>query len=394
MNNNIMRLSALFKMKMKSTFYSRQQVLTLLLLPVVALLCLWAALTFYAEGDLQIPVGVVDLDQSEFSVDMIRRMAENKSVRLIPTEENTGRELLRNGTLEAVFIISDGFSERISDGNPDALITLVSPPSSISGNLVTELLTAQVSRLYFAGDAASTAQKERRALNNEKDEEDKNQSLPSPGSNEQTDFWNEAFQYANSFWEPTPLMSIHFEVLSGYDDSSIADNNALETKNHADGAKEKIIFKNSLDNGTDDAVGLMNFLLLKSLSAAFFTYVVFCILSCSGTIITERDSGITTRILACRISIRTWLSITAMVPFILFGLPAAVLYAVLLAPESFLTTLFTLLFFSVFGVALAYRVKSPLTWRIINLILISACFLLFLAADFIPFLSTISPSLF
>ena len=336
--NRLNRFSALFFMKLKSIFYNRQQILMLLLLPILCLACLWATVTFYAEENIRIPVGLVDLDRSSFSALIVGRMAEkNDSVMLIPVKEARLRDLIRNGTLEAAIIIEEGFSSSITAGDPDGLITLVCSPFGISRGLLTELLTAQVSRLYFASASASAALREQQPRIVREDE--------------RTAFWSEAFQYADSFWEPEPLMSVQFDNITNADKVMSAPSNALT---------------------------LVNTLLQKALRAAFFSYVMLCILSCFGTVITERENGLLLRIRSCGIPVWQWLLLTAMVPYLLFALPAAVLYAVLLSPGSSFLPLISLLLFSVPGVLIAYQAKSSSAWRSSAALLVLAHFLIFL----------------
>ena len=339
-------LFALFKTKLKNTFCNRQQVVMLLLLPLFSLFCLWAMLTFYAEGTMQIPVGIVDLDQTRFSELVINRLEESASIKMIPVNEAAVRNSVQNGTLEAAIVIPDGFSARISESSPEALITLISPTSGVSSSLITELLTAQVARLYFAGDAATMMVKEH---------------SPQPvNDTERALLWEEAFLFADSFWEPDPLMSITFTSLSI--DMASASNESTALPN---------------------VQSLVNSLLLTLISALFFTYVVFCILACAGTVITERENGILLRIKSCNIPIWQWLALTTMVPFLLFGLPSAVLFSLLLVPGTLISSLFFLLLFSVLGVCAAYRVKTPSTWRTLSLILVAVCFFLFLSSAFL-----------
>ena len=338
----------------------------LLLLPVLSLACLWATITFYAEENIRVPVGLVDLDRSAFSALIAERMAEkNDSVRLFPVEEALLRDLIRNGTLEAAIIIEEGFSSKISAGDADGLITLVCSPFGISRGLLTELLTAQVSRLYFASASASAALRE--------------QQPRIVGEDERTAFWTEAFQYADSFWEPEPLMSVQFEVLStevlsaGNSGTQRTDTGIINPDDNINANNKNA---NTIMSAPPNALALVNTLLQKALRAAFFSYVLLCILFCFGTVITERENGLLLRIRSCGIPVRQWLLLSAMVPYLLFALPAAVLYAVLLSPGSSLLPLFSLLLFSVPGVLIAYRVKNSSAWRTSAALLVLAHFLI------------------
>jgi len=343
----------LFLIKFKNILSSKTNLFMLLCIPLLAVGCAWGILTFYMEGGRSIPVGIVDLDKSDFSETVIERFNNNSSVEIIRTDEKSAPKLISNGVLETVIIISPDFSTQIKKGEQTNLFTILSPPSGISSGVVTELFIAQVSRIYFNCVTATDIVKERSS---------KNTGLT---TSEKDILWLEAFSYSDAFWEPQPLMTIEYSILP----VSEAPENSVTN------IQKPVIAPSSNES---EVLTAINTILRNIFILLFIVYILLCLFLCSGSIIDEKENGTIHRLLSLRFSIPTWLTISAAVPFILFGLPA--LLILLLIFQTNMLFPFAILFFtySLLATCIAYRTKNYFHYQVKSFILVAFSFVLIL----------------
>jgi len=97
------------------------------------------------DADPRLPVVVVDLDQSEYSQQLLSAL---DSSRLMRTEPASGNELpdlekqLQDGDYAAIIIIPTGYEDEFLGGNPGQITLLANPASTTTNSLQTEILVA------------------------------------------------------------------------------------------------------------------------------------------------------------------------------------------------------------------------------------------------------------
>lgn len=138
-----------------------------------------------------IPIGWVDHDQSETSFTVYQRFKAQERLKLFIMEENEAERALRRGDIEAAFVIEEGFQKRIRSGDWKHAIRWLRTERSMLDAYAKERLAAEVMRFVLNSEAAGGLQQRGAAVG-----------------------WDEAFRYADDFWEPKPLYSVKFKSWS------------------------------------------------------------------------------------------------------------------------------------------------------------------------------------
>jgi len=352
-------------LKIKNTLRHRHNLILLTALPAIAAAGAWALLTFYLEGGADIPVGVLDYDGTEFSGLAVARFSENATIGvrefvtvgfepggdpLAAVKDDAAyieaTRLVRVGALEAAIVIMPGFSNAIYGGAPEGVFHVVSPPSGIGRGLAAELFAAQVSRLFFNCDSANRVVKDAEAAA-------KSAQAPPLTEREKKDLFEEAFRYCDSYWEPEPLMSIEYT--------------RYEAAQTPGGAPVLAALAGGA-GGWQGMREMLNDLIARGVYAVFIAYAVFCVINATGVMIAERADGVLTRIRACGLGAFNWVAASAAAPFILYGIPCAILLSVLTNDrDSAVFAFWALLCASAAGALAAFSIKKPGVYKAFTL---------------------------
>ncbi len=149
-----------------------------------------------------IPVAVADQDKSDFSRLVIERLAAKEGLKVISSDEASARNMVQNYAAEAAFIIKKGFEAGILAGNADSSITIVKSPQSLAYGLIQDTLAGEVARISANTSAANWVSREFREY-----------GLSIPGMS--GDIWDSAWKYADSLWEPEPLLRLEYKEIQG-----------------------------------------------------------------------------------------------------------------------------------------------------------------------------------
>lgn len=156
---------------------------------------------FFEKGqkELQVPIALVDEDQTEFSKTIIGRMNGQSKIHFHEvTSELAERMLLRN-EVDSVFVIKKGFQENLLNENREQTIDVLVTPSSMAVGIVKELMASEVIRLTSNIKASEHVVKLFKVLDIQHD-------------NQET-LWDEAYLYTDRQWEPEPLMTVQYQLL-------------------------------------------------------------------------------------------------------------------------------------------------------------------------------------
>lgn len=91
---------------------------------------------FHSETAL--PIGIVNEDNKQLSYDLEAYMETYDKLMVFKLDRETALRYLAMGRLEGVYIVEDGFTERLSKGEYEGLITMYSAPASSSAVLLGE----------------------------------------------------------------------------------------------------------------------------------------------------------------------------------------------------------------------------------------------------------------
>lgn len=192
-----MKLFIITFYKLKMMFEDRAFLAAMIIIPLFITILAGYALRY--EKLNIIPVAAVDEDNSDYSGTVIDRLSKKEGLLVIPADKTEALRMIKSNKVEAVFVIKDGFKEKLSKGENKGIIDIVKSPSSFSANFIGEIIAGEVMRLSSAHMAADWILKQYKSLNKQAD----------------AGLTNEVMRYADSQWEPEPLMTIKYYELEG-----------------------------------------------------------------------------------------------------------------------------------------------------------------------------------
>lgn len=214
--------------------------------------------------DYRIPIAIIDLDGSEYSELVVKRVSQKSSIAVQNCDMEEAIKKVSTGKLEAAYIIKKGFMQKILDDDIDGIVQILKSPSSISAEIIGELISSEVIRLSSNVMAADYVVQEYVKMGK------------APNVMVQKNIWQEAWKYTDSQWEPEPLMTIDYQEISG---GKLTNQTNAGQSNHL----PNIVY------------GMM------------ISYLMFSMLIASGWMIIERREGIIKRILSLPIELSTYI---------------------------------------------------------------------------------------
>lgn len=94
-----------------------------------------------AEQGVQIPIAVVDGEETEFSGELIRSISEHPSLIVMETSLKEGEDLLATNLVEGLLIVNEGATEKVLKGELENIMTV----RYLNGNYFIMMLTDMVS---------------------------------------------------------------------------------------------------------------------------------------------------------------------------------------------------------------------------------------------------------
>lgn len=194
-----MRVLIIAWYRLKSAAGSPLTVLLMLLVPVAAVL---AADALWVRSGGAIPVAVADLDRTPWSRLVVERLAARDVLSLSETSAAEAARRVQTQRAEAAFILEAGFMDRVAAGRWDGAVRLLKSPASLLAEMAGEYAASEVMRLAANSRAASDVVAEYRRL-----------GRVAPAAADR--LWQEAWDHADSYWEPEPLMTLSYRELQG-----------------------------------------------------------------------------------------------------------------------------------------------------------------------------------
>jgi hypothetical protein len=90
------------------------------------------ALSLRYQSDTKLPIGLVNEDKGQLSYDLEAYMDRYDRLLVFKLDREIALRYLAMGRLEAVYIVGAGFTDRLSKGEYDGLITMYSAPATSS----------------------------------------------------------------------------------------------------------------------------------------------------------------------------------------------------------------------------------------------------------------------
>jgi len=399
-------------LKIKNTLRYKHNLILLTALPALAAAGAWALLTFYLEGGANIPVGVLDYDQSAFSKTVVARFSDNSSVGVreldvsgLDTEKlalayesaghsgaDTGNEGLSDADDDSLIADSDSLDiDEKRNALSEAILSVLREDAAYQEAVRLVRLSALEAAIVvvpgfsdkiYASDPEGlfhvicppagvarglaaelfAAQVSRIYFNSDsahrvvRDAEASAKSAKNPPltEEERQEIFDMAFAYCDSYWEPEPLMSIEYERFFA---------TRIET-----GGAGTIALPGSA-GGWQDMREMLNDLIARAVFAIFFVYAAFCIVNATGVMLAERSDGVLTRMRANGYGAGAWIAVSAAAPFILYGIPCAALLSFIINNTGgAVFSIAALACVSALGATAAYLLKKPGRYRVFILI--------------------------
>lgn len=189
------------KLRLQLLLRDRMFLLLLILFPFVFVFILNATQSFQKQPI--IPVAVADEDRSSYSKLVVDRFAAKEGIRVLRVSREEAYRLTENYRVEAAFVIKEGFQDAIMDEEMDKTVEMLKNPGSLSYGILGEMLGSEVMRLSANTGAANKTERLYQLYGLKQ---------PATGS-----LWERVWNYADSQWEPKPLMTIDYKEMSGND---------------------------------------------------------------------------------------------------------------------------------------------------------------------------------
>ena len=187
-----MRFLVIIKNRLKVILSDRIFIAAMLIIPLIL-----AMIMGYAQRKEKlnyVPMALVDEDGSVLSKTLAHRISKKEGLRALPVTREEAEELLRDKKAEVALIIPEGFEAAVESGRTSGILEFVKSPYTVSGEVVKEIVAAEVMRLEAAEFAYDRIVQ--RYRENGVEMEVSRQ---------------EVRDYFESFWEPVPPMSIAYE---------------------------------------------------------------------------------------------------------------------------------------------------------------------------------------
>jgi len=155
----MVRLLNLLGLRLKIMFNHKSFWLIYLIVTILIAI-LVSQLYLQVEKGIQIPVGIVDEDQSEFSKYVLEALGENDLITIVDLEYSQIEEAVKDQQVEAVYIINKNAEKKVIQGDIEGIIEVIYLDENnftmmltdiLSGDFLDEICIIIASRYYVDG---------------------------------------------------------------------------------------------------------------------------------------------------------------------------------------------------------------------------------------------------
>ena len=115
-----------------------------ILLSFALFLLLINSLSFGAKERSNVPIGILDLDQSEASEDLVRQVKKVPAFYVYEEEEKELNKLLLNEEISGIFIIKEGFENSIKSGITTGVVVMKYLEGNPSAKVLSDIFAGQM----------------------------------------------------------------------------------------------------------------------------------------------------------------------------------------------------------------------------------------------------------
>lgn len=133
----------LFVLRLKALFADKITCMILVITGLIFLLII-NSLSFHAGDRSSIPVGILDLDQSSSTKELVKNLQEVPSLYVYEGTEKELRELLQKNEIKAYFILHSGYEDRIRAGKTDGLIAMNFMEGDESAKILSDIVAGEM----------------------------------------------------------------------------------------------------------------------------------------------------------------------------------------------------------------------------------------------------------
>lgn len=87
----------------------------------------------------------VDNDNSRLSLELYERIKIREGLEVIETSFKEGKIMLEAGKVEAIFVLKEGFEEKLYNLDTSSSVEIFTLPSSFSGAFLSEIISSEIS---------------------------------------------------------------------------------------------------------------------------------------------------------------------------------------------------------------------------------------------------------
>lgn len=183
-----MRFFSILKNRLRVLFSDKLFVLAIIIFPV-----LLSMISGYAQRKEKlgfVPVFLVDEDKTESSELLMERLKDKEGLKAKTGILQEGHKDIRNDNVEVMIVIEEGFEDGLKSGRIEELITIIKSPSTYSSELIKEITSSEVLRIYSTDFTYNLLKKDFDDVKRE-----------------------DIAERLEEYWQPDPIMTITYEEI-------------------------------------------------------------------------------------------------------------------------------------------------------------------------------------
>lgn len=141
--NFIYDVFSIFKLRMKLIIKDITTFITLLVSFIIFMVMI-NVLNTSAEEQSALPIGVIDRDNTKESQALINRLNDLSSLKLVFNEEAELKKLLVDEMIIAMFVIEDGYEEKVTKGNLQEIIAMYYVIGNESASIISDIMVGEM----------------------------------------------------------------------------------------------------------------------------------------------------------------------------------------------------------------------------------------------------------
>lgn len=101
-------------------------------------------LTIFADESSAFPIGMIDEDRTSLSKELIEKVKNSDSIRVVEGSRDELDELLKDGYINSIFTVKRGYEEAVTGGNGDKMIGVICARDDRISTIVCDIVASDV----------------------------------------------------------------------------------------------------------------------------------------------------------------------------------------------------------------------------------------------------------